>query len=339
MSNISIAAVALCLLGCGASASTPPSAEVRATASNSSSTSESSVAVPAPPSEEGAGPGEAAECWWIWTASDGAPTSRRVCDEGGELRVTETEPGIHVVVGGEDASLVVGEVSASRTRCGEEDEEVIDPTVVLVGHRLDVVRTRDTISLLEAPSMRGMEEFEDRIEVLATIGPYAAVRRFTHSYSACGAEAYEVTEEHWLNMDTSEELPMPVPTDAERDAALLALVRPALANAAIRAELLAYLEEESGDWSTDRAPTDAEVATFLEDGPGTVALGGLVPRLHAGRWLAHRVARYAIDENADSFEVVLHHGELPAMLAQHADVPEVIQRILPVGPGGWSTAR
>lgn len=64
-----------------------------------------------------------------------------------------------------------------------------------------------------------------------------------------------------------------------------------------------------------------------------------MPRLHAGRWLAHRVGRYAIDENADALEVVFEYGELPPMIAGHADVPEVVQRIQPVGPGGWSTAQ
>jgi hypothetical protein len=309
--------------------------EVPSTAGSSSSPTASQVAGAELAEEAIVGP----ECFWIWTASDGAATSTRVCDEGGVPRVTETEPGIHVVVGGEDATLVLSEVHASGTRCTEDDDVRVDPMLSLVGRRLDLVRARGSLPLLEAPSLRGMEEFEDRIEVLATIGPYAAVRRFTHSYSACGAHAYEVTDEDWLNLETGEELPMPVPTDGERGAAVRALVRPALANHRVRAELLSYLEEEAEDgWSDNHVLTDAEVVSLMEEGAGSVVLGGLVPQLRSGRWMAQRVARYAIYENADAAEAAFEYGELPPPIAANADVPAAVQPFLRA-PGGWSLAR
>lgn len=268
------------------------------------------------------------DCFWVWTAADGPPTSARVCDDGGETRVTDTEPGIHLVVGEEDVSLVLGEVHAVGTRCEDGDTLREGPTLDLVGHYLDRVSGSGSARLLEAPHVIG-EEFEDRIEVLATLGPYVAVRRFTHTYDTCGAEAYESTEESWLNLETGEALPRFDPSEGERDRAIQALVRPALAADRVRA----FLEEES-----DRPLTDEAVVSLMTDGAGSVGLGELVPHLDSGRWTAHRVTRYAIDDNADAIETTFEVGELPPPLAEHAEIPAAVQPFLRA-PGGWSRAR
>lgn len=305
---------------------------------------------------------EAPEAWLVWvgdTDGDGATTFELEATASGGYRIVARERGIHVVVDGERVELVRSEVSAVAYWCdwslddaadGYSDSDlrlVMDPDHELRAARLEVLDRRGPRTLISEPGLDRVTDFEDELEVLATIGVYVIVRRGTWVGRGCEGHAEGWTHVRWIDIRTGSEADIVSerPPDLEvLRAAAERLERRATTSAGYHPPDTTRCT--AATWpAVGRARGPDPVPLALRDyllvplppelpRPGGVSCGPMsvvdaIPRWTGERWLTRHRLEYFLGSSFDTPDELTDTDEpLPERLAGDDTAPSIVRRFL-----------
>jgi hypothetical protein len=150
-----------------------------------------------------------------------SPASFEIAATARGYRVVRGVPGIHVVVDGEQIEIRSTRVGARAWRCefGEErSEALLEDRRRVAGFRVEAVGPARRTLLLRPPELEYLEEVVDEVEVVATIGPYAAIRRALYTYSPCDPHGLWHTLHVWRDLRGGRRLDLVREAPADRSA-------------------------------------------------------------------------------------------------------------------------
>lgn len=280
-------------------------------------------------------PAQVAEgSWLVWIETERGETTFEIAAAGSRVEVVAQVPGIHLGLDGERVEIRRNEVRAPAWRC--DPDERPDPTREVRAFELVLARGGAVTSLDAAPEMTGNEDIDDALDVVATIGPYAVVRRRLWIHFVCGAHAYGGTHYAWLDLRsgaTIDALGEAPATPAVLVPAAARFLRALVADGTLRPGDLDGLEESERE--------SREIDPFLDPlrrpPPTTPAwirraeihVTDLVPRWSEGRWRARHRLEHWIGDCCESPDALTDRATpLPARFTPHAIAPPVVQRFL-----------